>query len=102
MSFAMSFVIWTVAGAVIGQFARRSEPNPAVHSYPYVTLGIVGGILGGLLWFPKFEVSPGIQPGSLFYLFEFLSFNLFGTSFGFVGAFWAVHIVHLVRDPPLP
>ena len=89
MNFAMSFVFWAVVGALIGRLAQRSEPRPAAHSYPYVTLGIVGGVLGGLLWFPGFAMSPGGQSGI---------FNLFSASFGFIGAFWVMHIVHLVRE----
>jgi uncharacterized membrane protein YeaQ/YmgE (transglycosylase-associated protein family) len=98
MSFAISFFIWAVGGTLIGWLARRYEPNPPVHPYPYVILGLVGGILGGLLWFSVFEVSPALLPGSFFFIFEFLSFNIFSTLFGFIGAFWAVHMVHLIRD----
>jgi uncharacterized membrane protein YeaQ/YmgE (transglycosylase-associated protein family) len=96
MSFVVSFLIWAVGGTLIGWLARRNESNPPVHPYPYVTLGLVGGILGGLLWFPRFEVSPAIQPG--IFVFEFLSFNIFSTVFGFMGAFWAVHLVHLIGN----
>jgi hypothetical protein len=105
MSFTVGFVIWVVTGRVICWLARRSEPQSGGHPYPFMSLGIVGGVLGGLIWFPLFfleplpEVDTGTFPGIAFIrAFDVLTFNIFSASFGFIVAFWTLHIVRSLRD----
>ncbi len=96
MSFAMSFVIWTVTGGLAGWLAGRCEHPSAVRSYGIA--GLVGAILGGFLWFPAFEVQPG-GISILILIFNFLTFNLFAALFGCTAGFWVVHLVHERRKP---
>jgi uncharacterized membrane protein YeaQ/YmgE (transglycosylase-associated protein family) len=52
MSSPISFVVWIVTGSLVGWLAGRSGRPPAVPEY--TVTGIVGAILGGLLWAPFF------------------------------------------------
>jgi uncharacterized membrane protein YeaQ/YmgE (transglycosylase-associated protein family) len=93
---SMSFVIWIVVGGLVGWLAGRYEDEKAVPTY--LTIGIVGAITGGLLWSPWFWVSKEGLGSIPIFIFEFSTFHIFAAVFGSTAGFWAVHIVHLIRD----
>jgi uncharacterized membrane protein YeaQ/YmgE (transglycosylase-associated protein family) len=85
----MSFVIWIATGSLVGWLAGRSEQSPAVPEY--TVTGIVGAILGGLLWAPFFFESQTRDISV--YVFDFLSFHIFASLCGATLGFWILELL---------
>jgi uncharacterized membrane protein YeaQ/YmgE (transglycosylase-associated protein family) len=90
MNLLTSFVIWTVAAGLFGWLIGPREQYPAVRAN--VLIGILGGVIGGCLWFPFFFET---QPGIYSFVFDFLTFNLFAALCGAAPLLW---VAHSVRD----